>query len=311
MSNKKEKVAAVVVTYNRKDLLKECLNAILRQKKQPDSIIIINNASNDGTEKMLKSNFLKKDIFDYVRLEKNTGSSGGQYVGIKRAYKKGFDWVWCMDDDTIPEEKTLKELLKGKAFLTKKRVKNIGFLCSKVYGLEGNSMNVPSIETKSGKEQGPQWEKYIDKGIARVKSSTFVSVMFSRKAIRNCGLPIKEMFIWGDDSEYTRRISNKYNCYLIGKSKALHKREIQKRLNILTEKNKERIKNYFYHYRNNLYNRKKYGGIFKAAIFILASIKHLVESFFSPPHILKRFTTIAKGVFSGLFFTPKIRKLNQ
>ena len=50
------KVAAIVVTYNRKQLLKECLNAILNQTAEVERIIVINNASTDGTEDLFKKN---------------------------------------------------------------------------------------------------------------------------------------------------------------------------------------------------------------------------------------------------------------
>ena len=52
--SQKEKIAAVVVTYNRKDLLKECLDALLNQTRPLDSIILIDNASTDGTPEFLK-----------------------------------------------------------------------------------------------------------------------------------------------------------------------------------------------------------------------------------------------------------------
>jgi GT2 family glycosyltransferase len=43
------KVAAVVVTYNRRDLLLESLAAVLAQSRAPDSVIVVDNASEDGT----------------------------------------------------------------------------------------------------------------------------------------------------------------------------------------------------------------------------------------------------------------------
>ena len=94
MENKKEKIAAVVVTYNRKELLKECLDALLAQTHPLDSIILIDNASTDGTPEFLKEKgFLDNPKIDYVRLSENSGGAGGFYEGMKRGYEKGFDWV--------------------------------------------------------------------------------------------------------------------------------------------------------------------------------------------------------------------------
>ena len=50
---KKEKILAVIVTHNRKDLLKRCILSLLKQTYSSLEIIVINNGSTDGTKKML------------------------------------------------------------------------------------------------------------------------------------------------------------------------------------------------------------------------------------------------------------------
>jgi GT2 family glycosyltransferase len=216
---KKEKIAANVVTYNRKDLLRECLNSLLAQTRKPDSIIIVDNNSNDGTKEMLEKEFLDNSIFDYVRLNENTGSAGGQYTGIKRAYEKGFDWVWCMDDDTVTKRNSLKELETASGFLKSRKIKT-GFLANNVFWVNGDicKLNRPALNRYSTDSY-----KFLGKGLVEVWSSSFVGMFISAVAIKNCGLPIKEYFIWGDDVEYSLRISQKFKCYLVGKSKVTHK----------------------------------------------------------------------------------------
>ena len=64
----KKKVCAVVVTYNRKALLLECVQAILRQSYPIEKIVIIDNASTDQTEEYLEENgILGKEQTDFVR----------------------------------------------------------------------------------------------------------------------------------------------------------------------------------------------------------------------------------------------------
>lgn len=59
------KYTVVIVTYNRLELLKECIEAINNQKKQFDSVVIVDNASTDGTKDYLQG--YEKNIILYMR----------------------------------------------------------------------------------------------------------------------------------------------------------------------------------------------------------------------------------------------------
>src|SRR4051812_49443017 len=75
------RVAAVVVTYNRKALLAECLRALLAQSAPIETIHVVDNASTDGTHDLLRSEGLLERL-EYHRLEVNGGSSGGVAAGL-------------------------------------------------------------------------------------------------------------------------------------------------------------------------------------------------------------------------------------
>ena len=109
-------IAAVIVTFNRKELLIKCIEAVIGQTFLPQTIIIIDNASTDGTEELLR----KKGFCDgsvngitlyYERLSKNSGGAGGFYFGIKRAQEASYDAVWVMDDDGLPDKDCLKNMI--------------------------------------------------------------------------------------------------------------------------------------------------------------------------------------------------------
>ena len=112
---RKKTIVAVVVTYNRKELLMENINAILSQDLLVDNIVLIDNNSTDGTRELLmeKGILFNKRII-YKRLEHNLGGAGGFYEGIKESMKLKPDWVWIMDDDTIPTINCLSELINSK-----------------------------------------------------------------------------------------------------------------------------------------------------------------------------------------------------
>ena len=66
--------AAVIVTYNRKDKLKKAIECLKKQIFKPEKIIIIDNASTDGTQVVLED-YKDDDLIKYVRLEDNLGGA--------------------------------------------------------------------------------------------------------------------------------------------------------------------------------------------------------------------------------------------
>lgn len=213
-ASSKASVAAIVVTCNRLSLLKECIQALRSQTRKPDEIIVIDNASTDETPKWLAE---QKDL-TVVRQE-NLGSSGGQYTGIKTAYQKQHDWFWCMDDDTIPHADALEKMTVTPQFTDAAT----GFIASLVLWTDGTPHRM-----NSGLTDIPEsWYRtvLVDKCV-RMRVVSFVSVMLSRVAVEACGLPLKDMFLWFDDYEYTDRITRKYGGYLALESVATHKTKV-------------------------------------------------------------------------------------
>jgi GT2 family glycosyltransferase len=199
------KVAAIVVTYNRLTLLRECLAAVRGQTRGPDALIVINNSSTDGTAAWLQE---QSDLT--VITQPNLGSSGGQHAGIKEAYRQGHDWFWCMDDDTIPDIDALEKLLA----CPKADQEQTAFLCSAVRWIDGSPhKNNPPATI------GPREGEVAEAGLA-----TFVSLLVARRAVAAGGLPKLRYFIALDDIEYTDRMSGAgYKGYVVFNSRVLHK----------------------------------------------------------------------------------------
>lgn len=294
------KVQAVVVTYNRKALLKECIDAILQQTTPVNKLIVVDNNSTDGTKEFLQEhNYLNNPVIEYMKLSENIGGAGGFYEGMNRARKYTPDWVWIMDDDTIPTETCLEELLKASEQIEGK----VSFLASSVRGIHGEAMNVPKIARNQFSEY-TDWYKYLDKGMAQIVKATFVSLLINFEAIKACGLPWKGFFIWGDDSEYTQRIIRDYGpAYMVGKSLAIHKRFSAEALSIVKEQNKNRIPMYFYYYRNNLIGFWEY----ENALYRFLCMGKLAYDFlgvlFKGKYKLKKMAVIIKAFFAFVFGT--------
>lgn len=287
-------VCAVVVTYNRLELLKECVENLCNADGEFD-ILIIDNSSTDGTEEFLKSSSLK-----YIRMKSNIGGAGGFYEGIKHAVIKGYDYIWVMDDDTIINNESLVKLLDATKILNG----NFGFLSSTVLWMDGSPciMNIPIIMKL---EEASDIE-YAKKGIIRCQQASFVSLLINSKAIIELGLPIKDFFIWGDDVEYSNRISERYKSYYVAESSVCHKMTKNIPSNIVCD-DKERIERYYYLFRNRVYIARKQG--WRKVIFnIVVNINMIRKIIFSrADYKLKRIGVVLKGGFSGITFNPKIQ----
>ena len=117
-----KKILAVVVTYNRKELLCECLDALLHQECSFLDILIVDNASTDGTHEYIEK-YLKDKRVIYENTGSNIGGAGGFNYGMKLGVKLGYDYIWLMDDDTIVKKDSLTKLLEADNYLKGKKIK--------------------------------------------------------------------------------------------------------------------------------------------------------------------------------------------
>ena len=223
-------IIALVVTYNRKELLKECLNALMRQTRKLDRIVVVDNASTDGTIELFYGDgiFSNRGI-EYKRVSVNSGGAGGFYAGIKYCSQLG-EWIWLMDDDTIPTNTALENLCLA---MKKLEDEKISFLASKVIGPNGEPMNLPTIDSRAGTNGYSDWYMYLDEGIVKIRTATFVSLLLNCDAVKEIGYPIPWYFIWGDDTEYTLRATQNFgNAFLVGASLVVHKRFNAKQISV-------------------------------------------------------------------------------
>lgn len=290
-------VAAIVVTYNRKELLKECIEALKASTYSVD-VIVIDNNSTDGTKEYI-ANLIGGNVI-YKRLKKNLGGAGGFSAGMKYAVKKGYKYIWIMDDDTIVKEDSLETLLKAKDEIAG----DFGFISSSVKWIDGSDCK---MNRQTYKEQITDNEKsYVMKGIYPVKAATFVSLLFSSDAIKQIGLPLKEYFIWGDDKEYTLRMSSEFACYNVIDSEVIHKMNNNEGSNI-TKDDIGRIDRYYYAYRNDFATARRQGIkdlLIYMAGFMLNAIRIVL---FAPSNKGKRLGIMLKGLKEGIAFRPRVR----
>lgn len=184
-------ICAVVVTFNRKALLVNCLNALKAQTHPLTHIVVIDNASTDGTADFLgEHGWTNNDAFTLLTLSENMGGAGGFHEGIKYAFEQGFDYIWLMDDDGVPANDCLASLFPfatennylGPLVLDIKQPNNFCF-----------PMRLPStlkrLDTLEDLKALEIKEK-ID-GIV----IPFNGILLSSKVVEKVGFPLKEYFI--------------------------------------------------------------------------------------------------------------------
>lgn len=296
---KKEKVAAIVVTYNRKEMLKECLEALLQQDYACCEIIVVDNASTDGTEAFI-SEYIQNGKIHYKNTGANLGGAGGFNFGMKVAYEVGCDYMWLMDDDCIVQKDSLSKLI-----LASHDIKDYGFLSSKVLWKDGSICKM-NIQKSSIKNKISDWE--TDR--QRIIMATFVSFFVKTKIVEEVGLPIKEFFIWADDIEYSRRISRKYECYLITTSVVHHKSKNNIGSDIAKD-DSDNLGRYSYAYRNEayIYKREGFYGKLYYKLKVLLHKRRVKKSDVSSEIKNNKLNIINTAVENGRSFNPPIEML--
>jgi GT2 family glycosyltransferase len=212
------RVAAVVVTYNRRELLAECLDAIAAQTSPPARVIVVDNASTDGTPELLAG---RTDV-EEVALARNTGGAGGFSAGIAAARTGDTEAIWLLDDDTVPEPDALAELLRARDDYPGPRP---AVVASRVVWTDGRDhpMNTPRTRPRATRSDV---DAAASVGGRPIRSASFVSILLDREAVEAVGLPVAAYFLWNDDFEYTSRLLRDRPGLAVPTSVVVHKTRV-------------------------------------------------------------------------------------
>jgi rhamnopyranosyl-N-acetylglucosaminyl-diphospho-decaprenol beta-1,3/1,4-galactofuranosyltransferase len=188
------RVAAVVVTFNRLDLLRRLL-ARLAGIERLDEVVVVDNASTDGTRQWLAE---QPDVVVHT-LASNRGGAGGFHEGLRLALDRGADLAWLMDDDGLPDHGSLDLLLEHSG---------LDFWGPLVVDEDAPGRLVFPIRLAGGTRvvHGvADAERAAEAGVLRDVVIPFNGVLVTRDLALRIGLPREEFFIWGDDHEYRLR----------------------------------------------------------------------------------------------------------
>ena len=293
-----QRIAAIVVTYNRIKLLKQCIEH-LQMQTYPCDILIVNNASTDETEQVVEEMIDRFPNLKYRNTGANIGGAGGFNFGMKWAVQDGYDYLWVMDDDCLPKEDSLKELVKADEIL----LGNYGWLASAVFWKDGSicKMNIPRKTMFKNVDD-------FQTPLVEVKMASFVSLFVQARIVKEYGLPIKEFFIWTDDWEFTRRISINERCYLVNQSIVVHHSSSNIGANVAND-SVERIERYRYLYRNDVVLWRREGVVGYLYEFVRLFVHCLRICIFGKNNKYQRLGYIIQGTIDGIKFNPQIERV--
>jgi len=204
-------VAAIVLAYSRLDTLKDLIESLKMQTRRPDEIIVLFQGSNEEIW-----GWLSQQAEITVFRQKNAGSAGGFSKCIQYSIHRGHDWTWIFDDDAIPDNYALEHLVECKYFLEP----TTGFISSRIENPKGQTYMSP-VPADSRYWYGT----VLETGCVQCIRSTWLGLLVSTEAVKKCGLPIEEYFLWDEDQEFTARIATNFKCYCALRSKITHYQE--------------------------------------------------------------------------------------
>ena len=166
-------VFAIVVTFNRSDILRVCIDSLLTQIEFGlRRIHVVVNSSDEATRVLLKK--YDSQLITYEFLD-NPGPAGGFSAGLQRFVQQQMSHVWLMDDDVVVQGDCLKELLR----------------C-----VVSEEFVYPKVLTENGEELG---------------AYGWWGLILSKKVVEKVGLPKTELFYWVEDTEYLQHRIRRVN----------------------------------------------------------------------------------------------------
>lgn len=265
-------IGCVIVTYNRLDKLKITLQHYANQIKKPEFMIVVNNASTDGTAEFLDEwkNLSDGFVKEIITTTKNLGGSGGFYIGEERALEKNASWIMIADDDAYPAPDYLSGICH---YLDSKNEDSISIVCGKVIE-HGNYVNIHRSIWRS------KWDRNFHIPASAINYTktffipdfvSYVGIIINRDKLQKAGLVNKENFIWCDDTEHTYRLSKFGKIVCLPAYSIYH--DVESANDSLSWK-------YYYGYRNDLIFFKRHF----PAHFWPVLIKLLLKTLVCPLH---------------------------
>jgi GT2 family glycosyltransferase len=290
----------VVVTWNRRNLLVEALDALAGQSEPLAGVVVVDNAATDGTGELLATRSQADPDLHVVSLERNTGGAGGFAAGLAQALTLAPDVVWLLDDDTIPTATALAELLRVRTDYVAAAGEAPAVLASRVVWTDGRDHPMNTPRSKPG-ASAQERRRAAAVGAVPIRSASFVSVLCDAATVRERGLPIADYFLWNDDFEYSTRLLRGRVGLSCPSSVVVHKTRTFGSTDV------DPGERFFFEVRNKLWLFTRSGGLSPAEklLYAASTLRRWVRTVRASQDRRTLRRAAARGVRAGLLSAPR------
>lgn len=273
-------VTVNILSFNRKDELRNTLTKVYEQDYKNIEIIVVDNASSDGSADMVSSEFPEVIL---IKLEKNIGIAG---------WNKGFEiakgeYVLVLDDDSYPTFHAISIAINSI--------------------INDNSIGVLALAINN-----PVWNKFENPEYETIPLLTFTGcgALVSRKVLEKVGHFEELLFIYLHELEYSMRVvNNNFTIAFEKKSEIIHN---------YSDINRGKLHNYRYDSRKDYYFFRNRIIVYllhfsfntKTLLLFYNLLKQLIKSLFNKTFSIK-LKAIASVIFSINLIIQKRNKLSR
>lgn len=220
MKSYKRTVCVLIVTYNRKDLLRNLLNKLLDQSYKIEGIVLVDNNSEDGTSDLLLQDDIISQVYAgetvrscwngiqiyYHKNLKNTGGSGGFATAFSIAKELPYDCIWVMDDDVSPDKECLEKLMLYLDDTARVCIPCRGDDRFRDRAIKKYDLKNPFYFHINQCKRDVIYFDEITEPYVYVQDMAFEGPLMDKKVIDEIGIPNNEYFILYDDTDYAHRL---------------------------------------------------------------------------------------------------------